>query len=100
MGFIRQTSLVDAYIADTKEDLNLLPQSTMGSICYVIDEHREYIRNSKGKWLAKRRGTEETVLEDYYTKHEVEELVDELIEEVKVEPLTTTDILAITMQNL
>ena len=100
MGFIRQTSLVNAFLADSKEDLSSLPQTTMGSICYVIDECREYICNSKGKWIAKRKGTEETVLDNYYTKHEVKEFVEELIEDVKVEPLTTTEILAITMQNL
>ena len=100
MGFIRQTSLVNAFLADSKEDLSSLPQTTMGSICYVIDEGREYICNSKGKWIAKRRGTEETVLEDYYTKTEVVNVVENMIEDVKIYPLTTTDILAITMQNL
>ena len=96
MGFIRQTSLVNAFLADTKEDLSSLPKTTMGSICYVIDENIEYICNSRGKWIPKRRGTEDTVLENYYTKTEIADM----IEDVRVHPLTTTDILAITMQNL
>jgi hypothetical protein len=53
MGYARRTSLENVYIADTKEDLNLLPHSTMGSTCWVISENLEYICNSKNKWLPK-----------------------------------------------
>jgi hypothetical protein len=53
MGYARQTALADAYICDTKEDLNLLPHSIMGSTCWVISENLEYICNSKNKWLPK-----------------------------------------------
>ena len=37
------------YIADTKEDLKLLPAATMGSTCYVIENASKYMINSKGE---------------------------------------------------
>lgn len=95
MGYIRQTALSDAYIADDKDDLTSLPKSKMGSTCLVISENMEYICNSKGKWIARRKTSTDLSPTDYYTKTEI----DSKIKESKV-ALTTNEVLAITMKNL
>lgn len=95
MGYIRQTALSDAYIADDKDDLTSLPKSKMGSTCLVISENMEYICNSKGKWIAKRKTSSDLSPTDYYTKTEI----DSKIKESKI-ALTTNEVLAITMKNL
>lgn len=95
MGYIRQTALFDAYIADDKDDLTSLPESKMGSTCLVISENMEYICNSKGKWIARRKTSTDLSPTDYYTKTEI----DSKIKESKI-ALTTNEILAITMKNL
>lgn len=95
MGYIRQTALSDAYIADDKDDLTSLPKSKMGSTCLVISENMEYICNSKGKWIARRKTSTDLSPTDYYTKTEI----DSKIKESKI-ALTTNEVLAITMKNL
>ena len=89
MGYMRQTALVDTYIADTKEDLILLPKMKMGSICFVISENTEYICNSKNRWIAKGK-VDNT---NYYTKTEI----DTKILSNKPIGLTENEILAITL---
>ena len=96
MGYARRTSLENVYIADTKEDLNLLPHSTMGSTCWVISENLEYICNSKNKWLPKYNKQNSTINPaNYYTKKEID---SQIISMPKV-ALTTNEILAITFKN-
>lgn len=95
MGYIRQTALSDAYIADDRDDLTSLPKSKMGSTCLVISENMEYICNSKGKWIARRKTSTDLSPTDYYTKTEI----DSKIRESKI-ALTTNEVLAITMKNL
>lgn len=95
MGYICQTALSDAYIADDKDDLTSLPKSKMGSTCLVISENMEYICNSKGKWIARRKTSADLSPTDYYTKTEI----DSKIKESKI-ALTTNEVLAITMKNL
>lgn len=94
MGYVRQTALADAYIADAKEDLASLPLSKMGSTCWVISEGIEYICNSKNKWLPRRK---QIAVEDnpsgYYTKAEI----DSQIKEVPKVALTHNEVLAITL---
>lgn len=41
----------DGYIADTKEDLALIPENDMGSECFVINEACEYKLMSTGEWV-------------------------------------------------
>ena len=96
MGYIRQTALVDAYIADSKEDLTLLPQSSMGSTCWVISEGLEYICNSRGKWLPRYNKTSAPLdeLQNYYTKKEI----DRRLEKMPAEALSHEEILAITLK--
>ncbi len=43
------------YIADTVEDLKELPQSAMGSTCYVIENAINYMCNSKNEWIAQNK---------------------------------------------
>ena len=96
MGYARQTALADAYICDTKEDLNLLPHSIMGSTCWVISENLEYICNSKNKWLPKYNKENPAInLTDYYTKKEI----DSQMISIPKEALTTNEVLAITSKN-
>lgn len=40
------------YLADTKEDLQDIPKSPMGSTCFVIAESITYMCNSKNEWVA------------------------------------------------
>ena len=87
MGYTRQTALADAYICDAKEDLTLLPQSSMGSTCLVISEGIEYICNSKGKWLPRSNKT-------------IPEEIDTKILSVPRVALTSNEVLAITLKNL
>lgn len=94
MAYARQTALTDAYICDTKDDLILLPRSSIGSICLVISENLEYICNSKGKWIP-RHNKNEIDSTNYYTKNEI----DSKISEATI-TLTENEVLAITMQNL
>lgn len=95
MAYARQTALTDAYICDTKDDLILLPRSSIGSICLVISENLEYICNSKGKWLPRLNKNGIIDSTNYYTKNEI----DSKISEAKI-ALTENEVLAITMQNL
>lgn len=95
MAYIRQTALSSAFICDAKEDLVLLPHSSMGSTCLVISENLEYICNSKGKWLPRLNKNAIIDSTNYYTKNEI----DSKISETKI-ALTKNEILAITMQNL
>ena len=55
----------------------------------------EYICNSKGKWIAKRKTSTDLSPTNYYTKTEI----DSKIKESTV-ALTTNEVLAITMKNL
>lgn len=96
MGYICQTALSDTYIADDKDDLTSLPRSKMGSTCLVISENMEYICNSKGKWIARRKTSTDLSPTNYYTKTEI----DSKIKENSTIALTTNEVLAITMKNL
>lgn len=40
------------YIADKIEDLKDLPKSDMGSTCFVIENHSNYMINSLGEWIS------------------------------------------------
>ena len=40
------------YIADAVADLTDLPIGSMGDTCFVIEENKWYIRNSKNEWIA------------------------------------------------
>jgi hypothetical protein len=40
-----------AYVADSPEDLNNLPQCSMGSTCYIISNATKYMINSEGEWI-------------------------------------------------
>lgn len=96
MGYSRQTSLTDAYIADTVEDLASLPKSTMGSVCWVISEGIEYICNSKNKWLPRyKKTTAPEELSNYYTKQDI----DSQLQSVPKIALTENEIKAIILQN-
>ena len=97
MGYTRQTALAEAYICDTKEDLTLLPQSSMGSTCLVISDGIEYICNSKGKWLPRSNKTiPDEIKANYYSKKEIH---SKILSVPKV-ALTDNEILAITLKNL
>lgn len=97
MGYARQTALADVYICDAKEDLALLPQSSIGSTCLVISEGIEYICNSKGKWLPRTIKTiPDEIKANYYSKTEI----DTKILTVPRVALTENEILAITLKNL
>lgn len=93
MAYARQTALIDAYICDTKDDLTLLPRSSIGSTCWVISEKCEYICNSKGKWLPRLNKDITTDAANYYTKAEVDNKI--IISQVA---LTENEILAITLK--
>jgi hypothetical protein len=96
MGYSRQTSLTDAYIADTVEDLASLPKSTMGSVCWVISEGIEYICNSKNKWLPRhKKTTAPEELANYYTKQDI----DSQLQSIPRIALTENEIKAIILQN-
>ena len=40
-----------SYVADSPEDLNNLPQCSMGSTCYIISNATKYMVNSKNEWI-------------------------------------------------
>lgn len=69
------------YIADTVEDLKELPQSAMGSTCYVIENAVNYMCNSKNEWIAQTKssggnsGGADIDLSNYMTKSEVEQAI-------------------------
>ena len=76
-----------SFIADTKEDLKTLPKCSMGSTCYIIDEARKYMMNSKGEWIPQEPGTNNNTgggnngsggnnvdLEGYLTEEEAKEI--------------------------
>ena len=70
------------YIADTVEDLKELPQSAMGSTCYVIENAVNYMCNSKNEWIAQTKssggnsgGGVDIDLSNYMTKSEVEQAI-------------------------
>lgn len=50
MAFKQISSI--AFIADSREDLQNLPNRGMGAECYVIENATEYKQNSKGEWIA------------------------------------------------
>ena len=71
------------YIADKIEDLKDLPKSDMGSTCFVIENHSNYMINSLGEWISleDEAGKEEEekesinleeILKDYVLKSDVE----------------------------
>lgn len=41
----------DTYICDSPEDLKLIPETDMGSSCYVINTATEYRLTSTGEWV-------------------------------------------------
>ena len=51
MAFQRFNQNDSSWIADTVEDLKTLPESNMGSTCYVIENASKYMVNSKGEWI-------------------------------------------------
>lgn len=51
MSYQRYNQNDSRWIVDTKEDLKTLPESSMGSTAYIIDEACEYMVNSKGEWI-------------------------------------------------
>ena len=70
------------YIADTVEDLKELPQSAMGSTCYVIENAVNYMCNRKNEWIAQTKssggnsgGGADIDLSNYMTKSEVEQAI-------------------------
>ena len=100
------------FMADSKKDLDTLPESFMGAECFVIEEACEYKRTSAGKWIKQAfnttnnssidltgYATEEYVINmigeytlSFATPDEVKKLVEEVKEEIA---LTTEDILDI-----
>ena len=89
MGYVRQTALVNAFLADTKEDLILLPQSPMGSTCLVISDGIEYICNSKGKWIGRASASTDT---NHYTKTEIDDKIKKA-----TSALTENEVLHLTL---
>lgn len=52
MAFQRYTPSSDKhYIADTVADLENVPFQSMGDTCFVIENGKEYMANSKGEWI-------------------------------------------------
>lgn len=52
MAFQRYTPSSDKhYIADTIADLENVPFQSMGDTCFVIENGKEYMANSKGEWI-------------------------------------------------
>lgn len=79
------------YIADSLEDLIKLPNSSMGSTCWVIETAEKYMVNSKSEWILQTlstngKGDHPTVtpggeidLSKYATKAEVNKKDEEII---------------------
>lgn len=52
MAFQRYAPSTDKhYIADTIADLEKVPFQSMGDTCFVIENGKEYMANSKGEWI-------------------------------------------------
>ena len=54
MAFQRRGQHDQAFIADTRAELEQLKNLNMGSSCFVIEEAAKYIMNSKGEWVRQR----------------------------------------------
>lgn len=96
MGFSRLNIMSDVqFICDTKSDLALLPYSSMGSTCYVIDESATYMCNSKQEWIKQNPdgnggNSEQINLDNYYTKDEIDQRLE--LESSDTETLINTKI--------
>lgn len=44
---------INNWVADTKDDLPLIPKCEQGSMVFIIDESKFYILNSQKKWIEK-----------------------------------------------
>lgn len=73
------------YMADTKEDLNLIKDFKIGVECYVIQEACEYKRMSNGDWIKQISKTSSgsgedigTILIKYATKDYVDKNINSL----------------------
>ena len=61
MAFQRYSPSADKhYIADTVADLEKVPFQSMGDTCFVIENGKEYMANSKGEWIC----AEETTIKE------------------------------------
>ena len=76
----------DVYIADTKEDLNLIKEKDIGSVCEVIKEACDYKLMSTGEWVkqvpaASGSASGETEIDTsmFATKEELENAIDGII---------------------
>jgi hypothetical protein len=82
-------------MCDTLADLADLPSRlSMGTTCWVIAEGCEYIRNSKGEWNKKVRETilAPEIAENFYTKEEIDQKLEDIIALTKEEILKITQI--------
>lgn len=55
------------YIADTVMDLADIPFQSMGDTCFVIENNKEYIANSKGEWIC----SDAEATDNYITKDDL-----------------------------
>lgn len=87
MAFQKKGLQDKAYIADYLSDLAKLPESNMGSTCWVIETAEKYMANSKGEWILQTLSTNkkgqssegDTDLDEYATIEEVNSKDEQII---------------------
>lgn len=79
------------FMADSKDDLTHLPESQMGTTCFVIEDACEYKRTSDGRWIPQTASSIASLATEEYVDEAIANIEHPLPEADKAHQVLTTN---------
>ena len=79
------------FMADSKDDLTHLPESQMGTTCFVIEDACEYKRTSDGRWIPQTASSIASLATEEYVDEAIANIEHPLPEVDKAHQVLTTN---------